>query len=232
MGWHFHLSVEDRGVEWELPIFAHVLRSATLWLVHILVSIFWGTWVLAGVQMWCLPSTAWLGLTTAALTCCCDLAAALRTRFEKAVVDSGRPARGVLQLSSSLVTSAKIRLAVIFGPRIRQTCVKRCSWNTHTLVTSLMFCFIDESWSNRTPRSRTTLTGLMTALSTTSSRFTASISFRLMLVPNQISSVFIGLSWSLLDAHNLMIPSTRSCGWLIEVLMSIISTPSTSYVSA
>ena len=36
------------------------------------MSIFWGTWALAGVQIWCFPSTARLGLTTAALTCCCD----------------------------------------------------------------------------------------------------------------------------------------------------------------
>ena len=49
-----------------------MLRSATLWLVHNLVSIFWGTWALAGVQIWCFPSTTRLGLTTAALTCCCD----------------------------------------------------------------------------------------------------------------------------------------------------------------
>ena len=30
------------------------------------------TWALAGVQFWCFPSIAWLGLITAALTCCCD----------------------------------------------------------------------------------------------------------------------------------------------------------------
>jgi len=40
--------------------------------MQICVLIFQGTWILAGVQYWGVPSTSSLGLTTAAVTRCWD----------------------------------------------------------------------------------------------------------------------------------------------------------------
>ena len=97
------------------------------------------------------------------------------------------------------------------SPADRRIWRNRLNWKKQLLTTRLMWCFMVNSASTRTPRSRTTVTGLMTSSPTVRDRSVEASLRKLDRLPNHTSSVLCGLSCRRRDEHQ---SRTSSMHWL------------------
>ena len=126
-------------------------------------------------------------------------------------VDWGSPASTALQKSRRLGISAVTSCFVTSSPTDRWIWRNRLNWKKQLLTTRLMWCFMVNSASTRTPRSSTTVTGLTISSPTVRDRSVYASLRKLDRLPNHTSSVLCGLSCRRRDEHQ---SRTLSMHWL------------------